>query len=174
MDAIQAQLAAIIKTQKSSSSKLDDIALSTETVLANQAEAMQALSKLKQIAEDTAKLVPQVTASVGDMHLHTEGVLKAEGVARGLQLKRLAKYTATAQAKSEEQQAAVHKLVEAARGSIVGLEGSVELLGDKQDEALDSVRAQGKHLATVIDATRENQSKLVSQQAQLRDLAAKL
>ena len=88
----------------------DAIGERQDTIIGNQEDTLLALAGLRELAEETARVVlviePQVTAAVADMHRQTQRLLEADAVEREQQLELLMASTRAAQSKADEQRTA--------------------------------------------------------------------
>ena len=84
----------------------DAIGERQDTIIGNQEDTLLALAGLRELAEETARVVlviePQVTAAVADMHRQTQRLLEADAVEREQQLELLMASTRAAQRKADE------------------------------------------------------------------------
>ena len=177
VDARQSQ-ATIMSNQAAGTVMLETISDRQDVILSNQEDALLALAGLQDLAEETARVVlviePQVTTAVADMHRQTQCLLEADAVEREKQLELLMASTSAAQIKADEQRTALLRLADVSNSTIIGMKGSVDSLGDRQDEAIASIQDQHDHLVNIMQSVQETRGQLAAQRVQISDLAANI
>ena len=66
------------------------------------------------------------------------------------------------------------QLADASHSAIVGMEGSVDSLGDRQDEAIASIQDHQNHLVNIMQSVQETRAQLAAQRVQIGELAASI
>ena len=66
------------------------------------------------------------------------------------------------------------RLADASHSAIVGVEGSVDSLGDRQDDAIASIQDQQDHLVNIMQSVQETRAQLAAQRVQIGELAASI